>query len=92
MDAVLPNTFTTIIEEMWIRTLKVIAGHIESAWKEEDDPLNEIKDPTEFLVTSLAILSSASPGKYSAVIEQYMDRSNQAVLLQLCETYNCTIV
>ncbi|XP_020254301.1 LOW QUALITY PROTEIN: exportin-2 [Asparagus officinalis] len=67
-------------------------ARLQSAGKKEEDPLKEIKDPKGFLVTSLARLSSASPGRYPAVIEQYVDPSNRAVLLQLCGTYNCTIV
>ena len=67
-------------------------ARLQNAGKKEEDPLKEIKDPKGFLVASLARLSSVSPGRYPAVIEQYVDPSNRAVLLQLCGTYNCTIV
>ncbi|XP_035539805.1 exportin-2-like [Juglans regia] len=63
-----------------------------NAEKKEEDPLRDIKDPKEFLVASLARLSSLSPGRYPQIINQYMDPANQAALLQLCRTYNCPIV
>ncbi|XXG84596.1 hypothetical protein AAC387_Pa10g2084 [Persea americana] len=66
--------------------------HLYNAGKKEEDPLKEVKDPREFLVTSLARLSASSPGKYPAIIRNYLDQVNQAALLQLCSTYNCFIV
>ncbi|XP_058095879.1 exportin-2 [Magnolia sinica] len=66
--------------------------HLYNAGKKEEDPVKEIKDPREFLVTSLARLSASSPRKYPAIIQQSLDPTNQAALLQLCGTYNCFIV
>ena len=66
--------------------------HLYNAGKKEEDPLKEVKDPREFLVTSLARLSASSPGKYPAIIRNYLDQVNQAARLQLCSTYNCFIV
>lgn len=63
-----------------------------NAGKKEEDPLKDVKDPKEFLVASLARLSSLSPGRYPQIINQYLDPANQAALLQLCNTYNCPIV
>ncbi|XXG74048.1 hypothetical protein AAC387_Pa07g2868 [Persea americana] len=63
-----------------------------NAGKKEEDPLKEVKDPREFLVTSLSRFSASSPGKYPAIIQNYLDQANQAALLQLCSTYNCSIV
>ncbi|KAF5464480.1 hypothetical protein F2P56_014554 [Juglans regia] len=63
-----------------------------NAGRKEEDPLKDIKEPREFLVASLARLSSLSPGRYPQIINQYMDPANQAALLQLCSTYNCPIV
>ncbi|KAJ4953375.1 hypothetical protein NE237_030207 [Protea cynaroides] len=63
-----------------------------NAGKKEEDPVKEIKDPKEFLVNSLARLSSLSPGKYPNVINKSLDPTNQTALLQLCSTYNCAIV
>ncbi|CAL9170699.1 unnamed protein product, partial [Musa hybrid cultivar] len=56
--------------------------------KKEEDPLKEIRDPKEFLVTSLSRLSARSPGRYRMVIEKCVDPANQAALLQLCTTFN----
>lgn len=67
-------------------------ARLQNAGKKEDDPLKEVKDPKGFLVTSLARLSATAPGRYPAVIEQFVDPSNRRVLLQLCATFNCTIV
>lgn len=63
-----------------------------NAGKKEEDPLKDIKDPREFLVASLARLSSSSPGRYPQIINQYLDPANQVALLQLCSSYNCPIV
>lgn len=65
---------------------------LHNAGKTEDDPLKDIRDPKEFLVTSLARLSALSPGRYPQIINQYLDQTNQAELLRLCSSYNCTIV
>ncbi|GMH13605.1 hypothetical protein Nepgr_015446 [Nepenthes gracilis] len=63
-----------------------------NAGKKEEDPLKEINDPKEFLVASLANLSSLSPGRYPQVISGNLASENQAALLQLCKTYNRPIV
>ncbi|CAL9138620.1 unnamed protein product [Musa acuminata var. zebrina] len=60
--------------------------------KKEEDPLKEIRDPKEFLVTSLSRLSAGYPGRYRTMIEKCVDPANQAALLQLCTTFNCAIV
>ncbi|WOK97250.1 exportin-2 [Canna indica] len=60
--------------------------------KKEEDPLKEIRDPKEFMVTSISRLSASSPGRYRTVIEKCVDPANQSALLQLCTTYNCSIV
>ncbi|XP_027115455.2 exportin-2 [Coffea arabica] len=66
--------------------------HLYNVGKKEDDPLKEIKDPKQFLVGSLANLCGASPGMYTPVIGQFLEQSNQAALLQLCNTYNVSLV
>ncbi|KAJ6799395.1 exportin-2 [Iris pallida] len=66
-------------------------ARLQNAGKKDEDPLKEVKDPKEYLLTSLARLSAASPGRFPAAIEQYVDPSNRTALLQLCATYNCTI-
>lgn len=63
-----------------------------NAGKKEEDPLKDIKDPKEFLVASLAKLSTLYPGRFPQVISHYLEPANQAALLQLCSTYNCPIV
>ncbi|GMY07553.1 exportin-2 [Fagus crenata] len=63
-----------------------------NAGKKEEDPLKDIKDPREFVVVSLAQLSSLSPGRYPQIIDKYVDPSNKAALLQLCSKYNCRIL
>ncbi|XVE73690.1 hypothetical protein DITRI_Ditri11bG0139400 [Diplodiscus trichospermus] len=63
-----------------------------NAGKKEDDPLTDVKDPKQFLVSALAKLSSLTPGRYPQIISEYLEPANQAALLQLCRTYNCTIV
>ncbi|KAF9623299.1 hypothetical protein IFM89_000788 [Coptis chinensis] len=62
-------------------------------WKKKDEDLvKEIKDPKEFLVKSLARLACTSPGRYPAIIQEYLDPTNQAALIQLFAKYNCSIV
>ncbi|GLT79782.1 hypothetical protein SLA2020_512570 [Shorea laevis] len=63
-----------------------------NAGKKEEDPLPDIKDPKQFLVASLARLSSLSPGRYPQIISENLEPVNQAALLQLCGTYSCSIV
>ncbi|XP_061996202.1 exportin-2 [Rosa rugosa] len=65
---------------------------LHNAGKTEDDPLKDIRDAKEFLVTSLARLSALSPGRYPQIISQYVEPTNQAELLRLCNSYNCQIV
>ncbi|KAK9910160.1 hypothetical protein M0R45_034134 [Rubus argutus] len=65
---------------------------LHNAGKSEDDPLKDIRDAKEFLVTSLARLSALSPGRYPQIISQYVEPANQAELLRLCNSYNCQIV
>ncbi|KAL5989404.1 hypothetical protein ACLOJK_010294 [Asimina triloba] len=67
-------------------------AHLYNAGKKEEDPVKEIRDPREFLVTSLARLLASSPGKYPAIIQQSLDPANQAALIQMCSSYNCPIV
>lgn len=66
--------------------------HLHNAGKKDEDPLKEVKDPREFLVRSLERLASASPGKYPRIIQESLDSTNQAALVQLCSAYNCSIV
>ncbi|GAB4838288.1 hypothetical protein Ancab_027816 [Ancistrocladus abbreviatus] len=66
--------------------------HLYNAGKKEEDPLKEIKDPKEFLVASLSNLSAVSSGRYPLVISENLAPENQAALLQLCSTYNRSIV
>eukprot|EP00256_Glycine_max_P025040 XP_003548351.1 exportin-2 [Glycine max] len=63
-----------------------------NAGKKEEDPLKDIRDPREFFVASLSRLSALSPGRYPKVISENVDPANQAALLQLCNTYNLSIV
>ncbi|XVF73012.1 hypothetical protein PTKIN_Ptkin12aG0167400 [Pterospermum kingtungense] len=63
-----------------------------NAGKKEDDPLTDVKDPKQFLVALLSKLSALTPGKYPQIINENLEQANQAALLQLCSTYNCTIV
>ncbi|OVA14719.1 Importin-beta [Macleaya cordata] len=65
---------------------------LHNAGKKDEDPVNEIKDPKEFLVTSLARLAARTPGRYPAIIKESLSPANQAALLQLCSTFNCPIV
>ncbi|XP_068667006.1 exportin-2-like [Aristolochia californica] len=66
--------------------------HLYNAGKKEEDPLKEVRDPREFLVTSLARLTALSPGKYPAIIQKTVEPDNQAALLQLSSAYRCPIV
>ncbi|XP_020981826.1 exportin-2 [Arachis duranensis] len=63
-----------------------------NAGKKEEDPLKDIRDPREFFVASISRLSALSPGRYPKVINETVDPTNQAALLQLCNSYNLTIV
>ncbi|KAJ0982137.1 hypothetical protein J5N97_010392 [Dioscorea zingiberensis] len=65
---------------------------LHNAGKKEEDPLKEIRDSKEFFVSSLARLSSLYPGRYGAIIENYVDPQNRSALIQLCSAYNCAIV
>lgn len=66
--------------------------YLYNAGKKEEDPLKEIVDPKQFLVTSLGNLCSKSPGTYIPVINQNLEPANQAALAQLCSSYNVSIV
>lgn len=66
--------------------------HLYNAGKKEEDPLKEVKDPKEFLVKLLSKLSALAPGRYPKIISENLEPSNQSALLQLCSTYNSTIV
>lgn len=63
-----------------------------NAGKKEEDPLKEIRDPKKYLVVSLASLCAGFPGRFPQIISENVDPVNQAALLQLCSTYNCSIV
>ncbi|KAJ1429475.1 Importin-beta, N-terminal domain [Sesbania bispinosa] len=63
-----------------------------NAGKKEEDPLKDIKNPKEFFVASLSRLCTVSPGRYPKVISENVDPANQATLLQLCNTYNLSLV
>uniref|UniRef100_A0A5B6ZN94 Putative exportin-2 n=1 Tax=Davidia involucrata TaxID=16924 RepID=A0A5B6ZN94_DAVIN len=66
--------------------------HLHNAGKKEEDPLKEIRDPKQFLVASLAKLSALSPGRYPQIINENLDPANQAALIQLCSSYNLSVV
>ncbi|KAL2490250.1 Exportin-2 [Abeliophyllum distichum] len=66
--------------------------NLYNAGRREEDPLPEINDPKQFLVASLANLSAHSPGTYPRIINENLEPANQAALLQLCSSYNLTIV
>ncbi|XP_031504230.1 exportin-2 [Nymphaea colorata] len=66
--------------------------NLYNAGKKEEDLVKDVKDPKEYVITSLARLSALSPGKYPAIIQGSLDSANQAALLQLCGMYNCSIV
>ncbi|XP_057454837.1 exportin-2 [Lotus japonicus] len=63
-----------------------------NAGKKEEDPLKDIADPRQFFVASLSQLSTVSPGRYPKVISENVDPANQSALVQLCNTYNHSIV
>lgn len=67
-------------------------ARLHHAGRKQEDPLKNISSPKEFLITSLARLSATTPGRYPAIIENFVDPANRAFLLQLCGAYNCTIV
>lgn len=64
---------------------------LHSAAKKEDDPVKEIRDPKEFLVTSLARASTGLPGKFPLLIQQNVEPANQAGLAQFCNNYGSVI-
>nr|GMC95577.1 Exportin-2 [Ipomoea batatas] len=66
--------------------------HLYNAGKREEDPLIDVQDPKQFLVASLANLSARCPGQYTQVIRENLLPANQAALLQLCNSYNLSIV
>ncbi|KAK6142676.1 hypothetical protein DH2020_023024 [Rehmannia glutinosa] len=66
--------------------------HLYNAGRKEEDPLREINDPKQFLVSSLGNLSARSPGAYPRIINENLEPANQAALFQLCSSYNVTIV
>ncbi|KAK6142691.1 hypothetical protein DH2020_023039 [Rehmannia glutinosa] len=66
--------------------------HLYNAGRKEEDPLREINDPKQFLVSSLGNLSARSPGAYPRIINENLEPVNQAALFQLCSSYNVTIV
>ncbi|KAL7083111.1 hypothetical protein ACP275_14G141700 [Erythranthe tilingii] len=63
-----------------------------NAGRKEEDPLQEINDPKQFLVASLANLSARSPGVLPQIINENLEQANQAALFQLCSSYNLRIV
>lgn len=65
---------------------------LRNAGRKDEDPLPDIKDPKQFLVASLSNLSAHSPGTLPRIIAGNLDPANQAALLQLCSSYNLTIV
>ncbi|CAI8607685.1 unnamed protein product [Vicia faba] len=65
---------------------------LHNAGKNVEDPLQDIRDPREFFVASLSQLCARSPGRYSKVISENVDPENQTALLQLCNTYNISLV
>ncbi|PKA47263.1 Exportin-2 [Apostasia shenzhenica] len=67
-------------------------ARLHNAGKNEDDPVKEIRNPKEFLIKSLSRLSAHTPGRYTAIIEKFVDPVNQNALSQLCTSYGCAIV
>ncbi|GFP88211.1 exportin-2 [Phtheirospermum japonicum] len=63
-----------------------------NAGRKEEDPLQDINDPKQFLVASLANLSARSPGAYPRIITENLEQANQSALFQLCGFYNLNIV
>ncbi|KAF6136161.1 hypothetical protein GIB67_001570 [Kingdonia uniflora] len=66
--------------------------HLHNAGRRDEDPISEVNNPKEFFVKSLATLASQSPGKYPRIIQESLEPANQAALLGLCNTFNCSIV
>ncbi|KAK4339410.1 hypothetical protein RND71_040872 [Anisodus tanguticus] len=66
--------------------------HLYNTGKKEEDPLKEVNDPKQYLVASLSNLAAASPGTYPQLIRENLEAANQAALLQLCSSYNLSIV
>ncbi|XP_047259907.1 exportin-2-like [Capsicum annuum] len=66
--------------------------HLYNAGKKEEDPLKEVNYPKQYLVASLANLAALSPGTYPQLIRENLEAANQAALLQLCSSYNLSIV
>ncbi|KAG2280203.1 hypothetical protein Bca52824_051423 [Brassica carinata] len=60
--------------------------------RREVDPLQDITDPKQLFVTSLAMLSASHPGRYPWVIRYNLEKANQDALIKLCTAYNCAIV
>jgi exportin-2 (importin alpha re-exporter) len=58
----------------------------------KEDPIKDIRDPREFFVASLSRLCAKTPGRYPNVIGENVTPVNQAALLQLCNTYNLSLV
>ncbi|XP_057771419.1 exportin-2-like [Salvia miltiorrhiza] len=65
---------------------------LRNAGRKDEDPVPDIKDPRQFLVASLANLAARSPGTLPRIIAGNLDPANQTALLQLCSSYNFTIV
>ena len=68
------------------------SSQLHNAGKKEEDPFKEIKDPKEFLVTSLARISTQALDKCSSIIQQSLEPTNQVSLTRFCSRYRCTIV
>lgn len=68
-----------------------VYAQLHNAGKKEEDPVKEIHDAKEFLVTSLAKVSSCIPGKFPVLIQQNVEPANQMGLAQFCSMYKCTI-
>ncbi|XP_059634392.1 exportin-2 [Cornus florida] len=66
--------------------------HLYNAGKKQEDPLRDVRDPKQFLAASLAELSANSPGRYPQIINENVDPANQTSLVQLCSSYNLSIV
>nr|XP_043618630.1 exportin-2 [Erigeron canadensis] len=65
---------------------------LHNAGRREEDPLREIQDPKHHSVALLANLSTQFRGRFPPIINRYLSQANQASLLQLCNSYNLTIV
>ncbi|WCJ32537.1 Exportin-2 [Euphorbia peplus] len=66
--------------------------NLYNAGKKEADPLKNITDPKYVLVHSLDDLSTRSPQRFPKIISESLEPANQTALLQLCNTYRCSIV